>query len=45
MAKVAAKTGSGPTAMVAIEQYFPKEKCIIEDELPGHILPSGRKTF
>jgi methyltransferase (TIGR00027 family) len=42
MAKAAAKTGAGPTALVAIEQYFPKEKRIIEDDLAYHILPSGR---
>lgn len=42
MAKAAAKTGAGPTALVAIEQYFPKEERIIEDELASKILPSGR---
>ncbi|MFC7394063.1 SAM-dependent methyltransferase [Scopulibacillus cellulosilyticus] len=42
MAKEAAKTGAGPTALVAIEQYFPKHERIIEDDLAHQILPSGR---
>ncbi len=42
MAKAAAKTGAGPTALVAIEQYFPKKERIIEDDLACKILPSGR---
>lgn len=42
MAKEAAKTGAGPTVMIAIEQYFPKEKRIIEDNLANQMLPSGR---
>ncbi len=41
MAERAAKTGTGPTALVAIEQYFPKSKRIIEDNLAYRILPSG----
>lgn len=42
MAKEAAKTGAGPTALIAIEQYFPKKERIVEDELAYHILPTGR---
>lgn len=41
-AKAAAKTGAGPTTMVAVEQYFPRGKRILEDDLAGRILPSGR---
>jgi methyltransferase (TIGR00027 family) len=44
MAKEAAKTGAGPTTLIAIEQYFPKKERIVEDELAYHILPTGR-TF
>ncbi|EGW35937.1 hypothetical protein DOT_6175 [Desulfosporosinus sp. OT] len=42
MAKKAAKTGAGPTALIAVEQYFPKKERIVEDELAYHILPTGR---
>ena len=42
MAKEAAKTGAGPTALIAIEQYFPKKERIVEDELAYHMLPTGR---
>lgn len=42
MAKAAAETGAGPTVLVAIEQYFPKRERIIDDDLAGKILPSGR---
>jgi methyltransferase (TIGR00027 family) len=42
MAKEAAKTGAGPTALIAIEQYFPKKERIIEDDLAYRLLPSGR---
>ena len=45
MAKAAAKTGSGPTALVAMEQCFPENKRIIEDDLAFGILPSGMKAF
>ena len=33
MARAAAKTGSGPTAMVALEQNFPKSERILTDDL------------
>ncbi|MCL4517224.1 MAG: SAM-dependent methyltransferase [Firmicutes bacterium] len=42
MAKEAAKTGAGPTALIAIEQYFPKKERIVEDDLACQILPTGR---
>ena len=35
----AAKTGPGPTATVAIEQYFPSQQRIIHDDLALQILP------
>lgn len=41
MAKAAAKTGSGPTSLVAIEQYFPQEERIIVDNLAHRLMPSG----
>ena len=40
MAREAAKTGADPTVMIAIEQFFPKGKRIIEDDLALRILPS-----
>ena len=45
MAKAAAKTGAGPTALVAIEQYYPKEERIIEDDLACRILPFSGRFF
>ena len=42
MAKEAAKTGTGPTALIAIEQYFPRKERIVEDDLAYQILPNGR---
>ena len=45
MAKAAAKTGIGPTALIAIEQLFPKKERIIEDDLAYRILPLGARAF
>jgi len=45
MGKAAAKTGLGPTAIVAVEQYFPANHRIITDELAGAILPLGARVF
>lgn len=45
MSKEAAKTGLGPTVLVAIEQFFPKEQRGIEDETAFRILPPGMKAF
>lgn len=42
MVKAAAKTGADPTALVAIEQYFPEAERIIKDNLADQLLPSGR---
>jgi len=42
MAKAAAQTGLAPTALVAIEQYFPKKERIIEDDLAYKILPARK---
>ena len=41
----AAQTGSGPTAMVAIEQHFPPQLRIIDDDLAYRILPFGIRAF
>ncbi len=41
MAKAAGKTGSGPTSLVAIEQYFPEGERIIVDNLAHRLIPSG----
>lgn len=45
MTKAAAKTGVSPTALVAIEQYFPADQRIIEDDLAYRILPPGMKSL
>ncbi|AAM31165.1 methyltransferase [Methanosarcina mazei] len=45
MAKAAAKTGMSPTAMVALEQYFPEKQRIIEDDVAYRILPFGMRSI
>jgi methyltransferase (TIGR00027 family) len=45
MSKGAASTGIGPTVLVAIEQFFPKNRRGIEDGLSYRILPFGMKSF
>lgn len=45
MAKAAAKTGVSPTALIAIEQYFPEKQRIIEDNLACRILPFGVRAL
>ena len=41
----AAQTGSGPTFLVAIEQYEPSVQRIIEDDLAAKVLPGGYRFF
>ena len=41
----AAKTGSGPTFLVAVEQYEPPGRRIIDDELAAKVLPGGARLF
>lgn len=43
--KPAAQTGSGPTFIVAVEQYFPPEQRIIHDDLAIKIMPTGYQLF
>jgi|SRR6185437_1632953 len=43
--EAAAKTGIGPTALVAIEQHFPKAQRIVDDEVAREMLPSSAKAF
>ncbi|GMA48969.1 SAM-dependent methyltransferase [Alicyclobacillus contaminans] len=45
MAQEAAKTGAGPTALVAIEQFFPEKERIIEDDLAYRMLSFGARVF
>lgn len=45
MAKAAAKTGVSPTALIAIEQYFPEKQRIIEDNLEYRILPFSARVL
>ncbi|UCC51250.1 MAG: class I SAM-dependent methyltransferase [Anaerolineaceae bacterium] len=41
----AAKTGSGPTFLVAMEQYEPPAQRIIDDDLAAKVLPGGERFF
>ena len=45
MAQKAAKTGLGPTTIVAIEQHFPEGARIINDDLAYRILPFGMRAY
>jgi methyltransferase (TIGR00027 family) len=45
MAAAAEQTGPSPTVLVAIEQYFPQNERIIDDDLAYRILPSSMKVF
>lgn len=45
MADQAAKTGSGPTFMVAVEQFFPEDARILQDDLAYGIMPLGLRIF
>lgn len=44
MARAAAETGIGPMVTVAVEQRFPKDQRIIEDDLAAGILPFGLRA-
>ncbi len=41
----AAQTGSGPTFLVAMEQYEPPAQRIIDDNLAAKVLPAGERFF
>ena len=45
VAKKAAKTGSGPTVGVAIEQHFPEGTRLINDDMACRILPLGDRVW
>lgn len=45
MTQQAAKTGVGPTTLVAIEQHFPRQQRILDDDLAYRILPLRLKAF
>lgn len=45
MAIAAARTGSGPTTIVAAEQLFPAHQRIIRDDLAARILPPATRAF
>jgi methyltransferase (TIGR00027 family) len=45
MTKAAAKTGLGPTISVAVEQYYPKDRRIVDDQMAYRILPLGARAF
>lgn len=45
MAKAAARTGIMPTALVAIEQYFPEAQRLVKDDLATRLLPPAAMIF
>jgi len=45
MTRTAAKTGINPMALIAIEQYFPPKRRIVEDGLAYHMLPPESRIF
>jgi len=45
LARQAAKTGAGPTTIVAIEQHVPEDMRIISDDLAYRILPFGMRVY
>jgi methyltransferase (TIGR00027 family) len=45
MTEAAAKTSTGPTFVVAIEQSFPKDLRIIDDDLAFQIMPLSYRIF
>lgn len=45
MTKAAAKTGIGPTVLVAVEQHFPKPQRILDDALAPRILPLSMQAL
>lgn len=45
MSRAAAETGIGPTALVAVEQYYPAGERVITDDLASKMLPLGSKIF
>ncbi len=45
MANAAAKTAIGPIALIAIEQYYPKEQRVIDDNLAYRMLPASVRVL
>jgi methyltransferase (TIGR00027 family) len=45
MATEAGKTGAGPTAAIAIDQYLPLEQRVVVDDLAYRMLPFGLRAF
>ena len=45
MSKEAAKTAYGPTLLIAIEQFFPREQRIIEDNIAYRVLSPAARAF
>jgi methyltransferase (TIGR00027 family) len=45
MSHAAAKTGAGPMVTIAVEQHFPEDQRIIEDNLAYAILPLPLRAF
>jgi len=45
MSRAAAKTGIMPMALVAIEQSFPRDRRVVQDDLAYHMLPWWGRAF
>ena len=45
MSKEAGKTASGPTALIAIEQFYPREQRVIDDDIAYRVLSPGFRAF
>lgn len=45
MSRAAEQTGPGPMSVIALEQTFPPEQRIVDDDLAGRILPFGLRAF
>jgi methyltransferase (TIGR00027 family) len=45
MTKAAAKTAIGPIALIAVEQFYPREQRVVNDTLAYRMLPSSSRAF
>ena len=45
MSKKAADTATSVAATIAIEQHFPRNEGLLDDDLAGSMLPLGSKVF
>ena len=45
MSKEAGKTATGPTSLIAIEQFYPPGQRIIDDDVAYSVLSAGFRVF